>query len=90
MVMCILRPPTWRPKGISRKRWQFFYTIASCLGAVLSITLMFLVLWYVALIIIFVVCILYFYVSYTRTKVTWGSGLQGLKFQLAMSVLSNL
>jgi hypothetical protein len=51
---------------------------------------MFIVLWYVAVVIIFVVVALYIYVSYNRTKVAWGSGLQGIKFQVAMSVLNAL
>jgi hypothetical protein len=79
-VMCLLLPPTWRPHGIRRKRWRVFYTLSGFLGAVLSIVLMFLVLWYVALVIIFVCTMLYIYVSYMRNKVAWGSGLQGIKF----------
>jgi len=56
----------------------------------LSLALMFIVLWYVALIILLVCIILYIYIVYQKTKAAWGSGFQGIKFQFAMSMLCDL
>ena len=89
-LMCIILTPSWKPPGIRRARWRTLYRFCSLMGALLSLTLMFIVHWAWALGVIFGMLIIYIYISYRGLKADWGSGLQGLKFQLSMIVLHQL
>jgi len=51
---------------------------------------MFLVMWYWALVVLFIFFALYTYVSCSGVTAEWGSGIQGIKFQVALSMLHNL
>ena len=58
VLQSLLKAPNWRP------RFKFYHWIPSLLGALLCLTLMFLVSWYYALVALVLACIIYKYIEY--------------------------
>lgn len=88
-VMCFLLPPTWKPPGIRKFRWRLCYKVTSICGALMSVVFMFMIEWIWALCVTFAACMLYVYISVKGITWEWGSGMKGLKLQIALSVLHN-
>jgi len=90
IILTVLRTPTWRPTGIFQLRWRIFYIAASVIGfaACLAIALIVSRLWTVA--IVFFALLLYWYVARSGEEVEWGSGLDGLRYGLALGALLGL
>jgi amino acid transporter len=63
LLLTILQTPSWRPRGIHKQRWKLFYIIASGCGFILSIVLMFNLVWYWAIVVWIIFFALYTYVS---------------------------
>lgn len=49
--------------------------------------LMFAIVWYWALAAIFIAALLYIYIDYRQVQVDWGTGLGGLRLQLAVQAI---
>jgi len=82
-----LKSPAWRPKGVQRKRWRFWYLGTGSLGFTICLTIMFTIdpLW--ALSALFISLCLYFYINYKLEARGWGSAMDGIRFQLALTSL---
>eukprot|EP00392_Amoebophrya_sp_AT5.2_P011783 g11868.t1 len=89
-ILTWLKAPSWRPAGIQRKRWRIWYKVCGLTGAVLGIVIMFIVQWLWALITCFLALGLYVYVDFRAETSEWGSGLDGIKFHLALNSLLSL
>jgi amino acid transporter len=48
-ILTVLKAPSWRPAGIVRKRWRVWYQFIGFAGAILCVTIMFIVDWISAL-----------------------------------------
>lgn len=48
---------------------------------------MFAIVWYWALAAIFIAALLYIYIDYRQVQVDWGTGLGGLRLQLAVQAI---
>ena len=90
LMLTVLRSPTWRPTGIFQKRWRAFYITASVLGflACLGIALVVSRYWTVG--VVFFAIFLYWYVASQGEEAEWGSGMDGLRYGLAMGALLGL
>lgn len=57
------RSPGWRPS------FKYYNMWVSLLGALLCVSMMFLINWWAALLTMFIVIVLYYYVAYTKPQV---------------------
>ncbi|CAD7972330.1 unnamed protein product [Amoebophrya sp. A120] len=89
-ILTWLKAPSWRPAGIQRKRWRIWYKVCGLTGAVLGVVIMFIVQWAYALVTCFLAVGLYVYVDFRAESSEWGSGLDGIKFHLALNSLLSL
>lgn len=89
-ILTMLKAPSWRPEGIERKRWRMWYKMVGLFGAGLGITIMFIVQWMWALMAGVLAISLYCYIDYKAEVSEWGSGLDGIKFHIALSSLLSL
>ena len=87
LILTILRSPTWRPKGIFKKRWRTFHILISSLGFVMCLVVMVVVSVYWALGVVALALGLYLLLSWKGEEAEWGSGLDGVRYNLAMSSL---
>jgi len=90
LVLTVLRTPTWRPSGIFKLRWRVFYIVASVLGFAGCLAISLIVSRYWTVGVIFFAIALYWYVASSGEEVEWGSGLDGLRYGLALSALTGL
>ena len=90
LVLTALRTPTWRPTGIFQLRWRVAYMAASIVGflACLAISLVVSRYWTVG--VVFFALFLYWYVARSGEEVEWGSGMDGLRYGLALGALLGL
>ena len=90
IILTVLRTPTWRPTGIFQLRWRLFYIGSSVIGfaACLAIALIVSRLWTMA--IVFFALLLYWYVARSGEEAEWGSGMDGLRYGLALGALLGL
>ena len=90
IILTVLRTPTWRPSGIFQLRYRVFYIVSSVIGfaACLAIALIVSRLWTLA--IVFFALLLYWYVARSGEEVEWGSGMDGLRYGLALGALLGL
>jgi hypothetical protein len=80
----VLSDPNWRP------RFRYYHWAQSLFGTVLCIWMMFaLSAIYAMIAMIFAACV-FLYASYHSSKVKWGDGFQGMKFQVARNILMHL
>ena len=86
-TMCILSPPTWKLKGLHNTFWKYFYLGCAGGGSLISLGLMFFANYIGAAVGLFVLFGVYSYISYRGVSTNWGSGVQGIKFHLALSQL---
>nr|DAZ85678.1 TPA_exp: sodium chloride co-transporter a [Petromyzon marinus] len=73
-----IKTPGWRPD------FKFYHPAVSFIGAVLNVIVMFLLLWWGAIIAFGMWIILYLYVTYRRPDVNWGSSMQAMSFNTAL------
>eukprot|EP01012_Entosiphon_sulcatum_P018378 TRINITY_DN2311_c0_g1_i1.p1 TRINITY_DN2311_c0_g1~~TRINITY_DN2311_c0_g1_i1.p1 ORF type:complete len:905 (-),score=120.59 TRINITY_DN2311_c0_g1_i1:102-2816(-) len=82
-VLALLRAPSWRPS------WRYFHWSTALAGCLLCIVLMFVIDWLSALIATILAIALWLYLDWKEVKADWGTGLGGLRLQIAVqSVLS--
>lgn len=80
-LLGFLKEPNWRPT------WRFYHWSVSFIGATICLVYMFLLNWYVALIALFVMLCLYFYIEYRGAKVSWGDGIESFHIHMAQQNL---
>ncbi|KAL2079180.1 hypothetical protein ACEWY4_024924 [Coilia grayii] len=75
----ITNSPGWRPSFRYYNRWVALF------GAVVSVVIMFLLTWQMALITLCLILLLLGYVTYKKPEVNWGSSMQANKYNMALS-----
>nr|XP_050849728.1 bumetanide-sensitive sodium-(potassium)-chloride cotransporter isoform X1 [Vespula vulgaris]XP_050849729.1 bumetanide-sensitive sodium-(potassium)-chloride cotransporter isoform X1 [Vespula vulgaris]XP_050849730.1 bumetanide-sensitive sodium-(potassium)-chloride cotransporter isoform X1 [Vespula vulgaris]XP_050849731.1 bumetanide-sensitive sodium-(potassium)-chloride cotransporter isoform X1 [Vespula vulgaris]XP_050849732.1 bumetanide-sensitive sodium-(potassium)-chloride cotransporter isofo len=80
----LARPIGWRPT------FKYYNMWLSLAGAVLCVSVMFLISWWTALITLFVVLALYLVVSYRKPDVNWGSTTQAQSYNNALTAIQQL
>uniref|UniRef100_A0A8C6VT88 Solute carrier family 12 member 10, tandem duplicate 1 n=3 Tax=Nothobranchius furzeri TaxID=105023 RepID=A0A8C6VT88_NOTFU len=80
----ITNSPGWRP------RFKYYYKWSSLFGAVVCALLTFLFTWWAALVTWSIVLFLYGYVVYAKPKVNWGSSIQAVTYNMALSYSASL
>lgn len=86
-ILSALRAPNWRAAGSQFAHVRFL--LNSFFGFILSVVLMFLVAWIWAILVLVISAALFAYINYKGVQVQYGSGISGIRYQLAIdSVLS--
>lgn len=85
-----LRPPAWRPKGITKKRWRCQYLFFSFMGFLICLTIMFTIDHWWAIIATVVSVFLYALIDWQLKAKEWGSATDGIRHQLALKALMQL
>uniref|UniRef100_UPI00358EEB93 solute carrier family 12 member 3-like n=1 Tax=Myxine glutinosa TaxID=7769 RepID=UPI00358EEB93 len=80
----ITNSPGWRPSFHYYNKW------ASLFGAIVSIAIMFMLMWWAALIAVGIIVFLLAYVNYKKPSVNWGSSIQAASYNMALSQLISL
>ncbi|KAK2585480.1 hypothetical protein KPH14_010136 [Odynerus spinipes] len=80
----LAKPIGWRPT------FKYYNMWLSLAGAVLCVSVMFLISWWTALITLFVVLALYLVVSYRKPDVNWGSTTQAQSYNNALTAIQQL
>uniref|UniRef100_A0A8C4QU71 Solute carrier family 12 member 3 n=1 Tax=Eptatretus burgeri TaxID=7764 RepID=A0A8C4QU71_EPTBU len=80
----ITNSPGWRPSFHYYNKW------ASLFGAIVSIAIMFMLMWSAALIAVGIIVFLLAYVNYKKPSVNWGSSIQAASYNMALSQLISL
>ena len=80
----ITKSPGWRPA------FKYYNEWVSLMGTVLCVVVMFLMDWMTALITLLCVFVLYFFISYRKPEVNWGSSTQAQQFVVALQSLQAL
>nr|BAN42613.1 solute carrier family 12 member 3 [Carcharhinus leucas] len=75
----VTNSPGWRPSFTCYSKW------ASLFGAVISVVIMFLLMWWAALITVGIVGFLLAYALYKKPAVNWGSSVQAGSYNMALS-----
>ncbi|KAL3688956.1 hypothetical protein R1sor_015265 [Riccia sorocarpa] len=78
VVLSMLKAPSWRPK------WKYYHWSFALLGFLLCFGMNFAIKWYWAIVACVVLVLLYIYIDYRQVEVDWGTGLGGLRLQLAV------
>eukprot|EP00400_MALV-I_sp_L67-5_P000831 gene831-243_t len=89
-MLTLLRPATWRPTGITLARWRAVYILAGVFGFFVCLTIMFWIDIFYAAGVILLALFLYFVIDAFGARAEWGSGLDGIKYQLALTALESL
>jgi potassium/chloride transporter 4/5/6 len=90
ILLTVLRTPTWRPWGIFQLRWRVFYIANAVIGFASCIAISLVVSRYWTVGVIFFALLLYWYVARSGEEAEWGSGMDGLRYGLALSALQGL
>ncbi|KAG9430123.1 bumetanide-sensitive sodium-(potassium)-chloride cotransporter [Apis mellifera carnica] len=80
----LAKPIGWRPT------FKYYNMWLSLAGAILCVSVMFLISWWTALITLFVVLTLYLIVSYRKPDVNWGSTTQAQTYNNALNAVQQL
>ncbi|XP_068978847.1 bumetanide-sensitive sodium-(potassium)-chloride cotransporter [Bombus flavifrons] len=80
----LAKPIGWRPT------FKYYNMWLSLAGAILCVSVMFLISWWTALITLFVVLALYLVVSYRKPDVNWGSTTQAQTYNNALNAVQQL
>ena len=90
LLLTFLRTTTWRPEGIFHKRWRVWYIMSGLVGFLTSMYIM-IEVGAVGSVAVFLVCVcLYFYCDWVGSEAEWGSGLDGIRFSVALKILMGL
>ena len=68
VLMTVLEPASWKPKGYNKKRWRTYYILVGFLGGSLSLVLMFVIQWWGALIIIGLAAAIFIILEWREAK----------------------
>lgn len=90
LLLTYLKSPTWRPRGMGRKRYRVGYIVSSLAGIAVCLGVMFVVNYVAAIVAIIFGLILHLFIDWCLEKQEWGSGVHGVKFHLALSALLSL
>lgn len=90
LLLTALRTPTWRPTGIFQLRYRIFYMVSSSIGFLACLAIALVVSKFWTLGVVFFALFLYWYVARAGEEVEWGSGMDGLRYGLALSALTGL
>eukprot|EP00429_Kryptoperidinium_foliaceum_P015264 CAMPEP_0176042110 /NCGR_PEP_ID=MMETSP0120_2-20121206/20894_1 /TAXON_ID=160619 /ORGANISM="Kryptoperidinium foliaceum, Strain CCMP 1326" /LENGTH=1108 /DNA_ID=CAMNT_0017375521 /DNA_START=59 /DNA_END=3385 /DNA_ORIENTATION=- len=85
-----LKSPAWRPKGIQRRRWRLWYLGTSFGGFVICLSIMFTIDVWWALVALILACCLYVFINWKLEAKGWGSAMDGIRYQLALTSLIQL
>jgi len=90
LTLTLLKSTAWRPTGIHHKRYRLWYIGTSGLGFIICIVIMFTInpFWAIAALIL-ALC-LYMYINFKVEEKGWGSAVDGLRYQLALSAMIGL
>ncbi|KAL5005442.1 hypothetical protein ScPMuIL_018898 [Solemya velum] len=80
----LARSPGWRPS------FRYYSMWVSLVGAMVCITVMFIINWWTALITFAVVAALFIYVHYTKPDINWGSSIQAHFYRNALQATLKL
>ncbi|KAJ7563353.1 hypothetical protein O6H91_03G106500 [Diphasiastrum complanatum] len=80
-LLSIVNAPSWRPK------WKYYHWSFALVGLVMCLAMNFVILWYWALIAIFMLLAICAYIYDRQVEVDWGTGLGGLWLQLSVQSL---
>eukprot|EP00898_Chlorokybus_atmophyticus_P002006 jgi/Chlat1/2806/Chrsp187S02918 len=83
-VNALLRAPSWRPT------WRYFHWSTAMFGSVACFALMFFIRWYWAIIALVMAILLYIYIDFKQVQADWGTGIGGLRLQLAVQAIHSL
>lgn len=83
-LLSILKYPNWRPT------WAFHHWSLSLLGAIISVSYMFVIDWVFAIISLAIALTLYKYIEYRGARVSWGDGITALNLSVAQRQLMSL
>ncbi|KAG0589960.1 hypothetical protein KC19_1G060000 [Ceratodon purpureus] len=84
LLLDLLDAPSWRP------RFKFHHWSFSLFGALLCITIMFLISWSFTVVSLALASLIYWYVSIRGKGSDWGDGFKSAYFQLALRSLRSL
>ncbi|XP_048373302.1 solute carrier family 12 member 3-like isoform X2 [Sphaerodactylus townsendi] len=80
----ITNSPGWRPS------FRFFNKWTALFGSVISVVIMFLLMWWAALIVVGIITVCLAYVTYKKPEANWGSSVQASSYNMALSNAVNL
>ncbi|XP_061403574.1 solute carrier family 12 member 3-like isoform X1 [Lethenteron reissneri] len=80
----VVKAPGWRPD------FKYFHPAIAIITMVFDIVIMFLILWWGAVLSLGIWVVLYFYCMYKKPEVNWGSSVQAMGFQTALATTLNL
>ncbi|CAI7791079.1 unnamed protein product [Closterium sp. NIES-53] len=83
-LLDLLDAPSWRP------RWKWHHTLTALAGAVLCVTIMFMISWFFTLLCLLLAVLIYYYVSLKGKAGDWGDGFKSAYLQLALRSLKFL
>jgi len=89
-VLTYVRSPGFRPSGMGRKRWRMWYMCTGVCGSVVCVSIMLIINPFWAAGVLLVALLLYFYINYRLEQHEWGSAMDGIRFQLALTSLLQL
>ncbi|XP_060112194.1 solute carrier family 12 member 3-like [Heteronotia binoei] len=80
----ITNSPGWRPS------FRYFSKWTALFGSIISVVIMFLLMWWAALIVVGVIGLSLAYVTYKKPEANWGSSVQAGTYNMALSNTVNL
>ncbi|CAI5989727.1 unnamed protein product [Closterium sp. NIES-65] len=83
-LLDLLDAPSWRP------RWKWHHTLTALAGAILCVTIMFMISWFFTLLCLLLAVLIYYYVSLKGKAGDWGDGFKSAYLQLALRSLKFL
>ncbi|KAF4677546.1 hypothetical protein FOL47_000934 [Perkinsus chesapeaki] len=87
LVQTVLRSVSWRPEGIHTTYGRAWYITSSLLGFIACCGMM-LTVHVVFALVVFAICIaVYLYTDYVNEQAAWGSGIDGIRYNLALQTL---
>jgi len=86
-TLTFLNSTSFRPNGIQKKRWRFWYMGTGSFGFIICVTIMFTIDHFWALGVFALAISLYMYINWTLEAREWGSALDGIRFNLALQSL---
>ncbi|KAF4718246.1 hypothetical protein FOZ62_024340 [Perkinsus olseni] len=87
LVQTVLSSVNWRPEGIHTSYGRAWYISSSLLGFIACCAVM-LTVHVVFALVVFAICIaVYVYTDYVNERAAWGSGIDGIRYNLALQTL---
>eukprot|EP00612_Vaucheria_litorea_P007181 CAMPEP_0171472000 /NCGR_PEP_ID=MMETSP0946-20130122/1029_1 /TAXON_ID=109269 /ORGANISM="Vaucheria litorea, Strain CCMP2940" /LENGTH=935 /DNA_ID=CAMNT_0012001577 /DNA_START=34 /DNA_END=2837 /DNA_ORIENTATION=+ len=83
-VLCVLKSPGFRPQ------WRYYSWFSSLAGVMMCVSIMLIVSWQAAVVLIVLAFALLFYIKYQNATKDWGDSLTGFRYQVARDMLLSL